>query len=112
MNFVVALLLLFMGEEEAFWMTATIVEKLAVGACFLSLIIPLTCSQGYYTRTMLGVIADARLFTDLIAQKLPKLAAHLQKFKVDTVSIAIRWFLCLFVNIFPLEARVHSSAHF
>ena len=31
MNFVVALLLLFMAEEEAFWMTVTIVSKLAVG---------------------------------------------------------------------------------
>lgn len=31
MNFVVALLLLFMAEEEAFWMMVTIVEKLAVG---------------------------------------------------------------------------------
>lgn len=39
MNFVVALLLLFMGEEEAFWMTATIVEKLAVGARLLFLLL-------------------------------------------------------------------------
>lgn len=56
---------------------------------------------------MLGVIADARLFCDLIGQKIPKLAAHIQKFNVDMQSIAIRWFLCLFVNIFPLE--VHST---
>ena len=55
---------------------------------------------------MLGVIADARYFAELIAQKIPKLAAHMQKLKVDMQPIAVRWFLCLFVNIFPLETSL------
>ena len=66
----------------------------------------LSSSEGYYTRTMLGVIADARLFSEFVTHKIPKLATHMQKLKVDLQPIAVRWFLCLFVNIFPLETSL------
>lgn len=57
---------------------------------------------------MLGVLTDARLFNELISQKIPKLSAHMQKLNVDIQPIIVRWFLCLFVNVFPLEVLTNE----
>ncbi|POM72165.1 Hypothetical protein PHPALM_11164, partial [Phytophthora palmivora] len=68
MNFLAAVLLQNMGEEEAFWVLAAIVEEL---------------TPQYHTRTMSGSRADQRVFSDLVAQKLPALANHLETLGVD-----------------------------
>jgi hypothetical protein len=88
MNFLAAVLLQQMGEEEAFWVLAAIVEELT----------PL-----YHTNTMTGSRADQRVFSDLVTQKLPVLAAHLQMLGVDFEPFTLKWFLCLFLNTLPFE---------
>ncbi|KAE9018976.1 hypothetical protein PR002_g12947 [Phytophthora rubi] len=88
MNFLAAVLLQQMGEEEAFWVLASIVEELT----------PL-----YHTRTMAGSRADQRVFADLVTQKLPVLANHLQMLGVDFEPFTLKWFLCLFLNTLPFE---------
>ncbi|CEG39566.1 gtpase-activating protein [Plasmopara halstedii] len=88
MNFLAAVLLQHMGEEEVFWVLAAIVEELT----------PL-----YHTRTMTGSRADQRVFSDLVTQKLPVLANHLQMLGVDFEPFTLKWFLCLFLNTLPFE---------
>ena len=60
MNFVVALLLLFMDEEDAFWMLSVIVE----------VILP-----GYYTADLFGAVVDQHVLRQLIGERLPKVVA-------------------------------------
>ncbi|ETM97301.1 hypothetical protein PPTG_25017 [Phytophthora nicotianae INRA-310] len=88
MNFLAAVLLQNMGEEEAFWVLAAIVEEL---------------TPQYHTRTMTGSRADQRVFSDLVTQKLPVLANHLQTLGVDFEPFTLKWFLCLFLNTLPFE---------
>ncbi|CAH0479286.1 unnamed protein product [Peronospora belbahrii] len=88
MNFLAAVLLQNMGEEEAFWVLAAIVEEL---------------TPQYHTQTMTGSRADQRVFSDLVTQKLPVLASHLQALGVDYEPFTLKWFLCLFLNTLPFE---------
>lgn len=88
MNFTCALHLLFMEEEEAFWMLSTIMEHL----------LPFD----YYT-SMQGVIIDCQICEKLIAAKLPKLAFHLNALEVSVAPVLHHWFICLFVTVLPLE---------
>ncbi|CAI5707605.1 unnamed protein product [Peronospora effusa] len=88
MNFLAAVLLQNMGEEEAFWVLAAIVEEL---------------TPQYHTQTMTGSRADQRVFSDLVTQKLPVLANHLHTLGVDFEPFTLKWFLCLFLNTLPFE---------
>ncbi|RLN49058.1 hypothetical protein BBJ28_00011465 [Nothophytophthora sp. Chile5] len=88
MNFLAAVLLQQMAEEEAFWVLAAIVEEL---------------TPQYHTRTMAGSRADQRVFSDLVTQKLPLLARHLRVLGVDFEPFTLKWFLCLFLNTLPFE---------
>ena len=55
---------------------------------------------------MLGVIADARVFSEILAHKLPKLAAHFKQLGIGIDPIIVRWFLCFFANLLPFEAAL------
>lgn len=88
MNFLAAVLLHQMEEEEAFWVLAAIVEEL---------------TPMYHTRSMAGSRADQRVFSDLVQQKLPALYQHMQRLGVDFEPFTLKWFLCLFLNTLPFE---------
>ncbi|DAZ97111.1 TPA: hypothetical protein N0F65_010434 [Lagenidium giganteum] len=88
MNFLVAVLLHHLEEEEAFWVLAVMIEDL----------IP-----QFHTRTMSGSRAEQRVFTDLVQQKLPMIAQHMHALGVDLEPFTLKWFLCLFLNTLPFE---------
>lgn len=46
---------------------------------------------------------------ELVAAKLPKLAAHLKELNCDMTLIATDWFLCLFATVLPSEVIASSS---
>ncbi|RHY34986.1 hypothetical protein DYB32_000484 [Aphanomyces invadans] len=91
MNFLGAMLLVYLGEEEAFWVLACIVEDLV---------------PGYHTKSMVGSRVDQHVFAALIEQKLPHVAHHLQALHVHLAPVTFKWFLCLFVNTLPLETTL------
>jgi hypothetical protein len=65
MNFLVATLLLFCEEREAFWiLAATIEDKL---------------SADFYSRTMLGLQTDLLVLDSLLDNELPRLADFLRQ---------------------------------
>ncbi|OQS06072.1 hypothetical protein THRCLA_01868 [Thraustotheca clavata] len=91
MNFLAAVLLVYMGEEEAFWVLACIIEDLV---------------PEYHTKSMLGSRVDQYVFQALVTQKLPHVAHHLNQLNVHLTPLTFKWFLCLFVNTLPLETTL------
>eukprot|EP00164_Ancoracysta_twista_P019894 GFYU01035247.1.p1 GENE.GFYU01035247.1~~GFYU01035247.1.p1 ORF type:complete len:540 (-),score=146.44 GFYU01035247.1:62-1645(-) len=96
MNYLAASLLLFMEEEEAFWTLVVIVEEILVD---------------YFSESMMGSYIDQSVFKELIGEKLPKLASHLEAIGMPLPLISHQWFLCLYVNALPWETtfRVWDS---
>lgn len=78
---IVACLLLFMEEENAFWMMATIVEDLLPAS--------------YYSSTLLGIQADQRVMHTLIANYLSSVDESLRKHDIELSLITLHWFLTL-----------------
>ncbi|KAI5074731.1 hypothetical protein GOP47_0010692 [Adiantum capillus-veneris] len=93
MNFVAGLLLLVMRrEEEAFWMLAVLLENVLFQDC--------------YTNDLSGSHVEQRVFKDLLNQKCPRLAAHLELIGFDVSLVITEWFLCLFAKSLPSETTL------
>merc|ERR1719419_1257433 len=69
LNRIAAIALLFLGEEDSFWCLVAIVESLL--------------SSDHYSKTLLASHVDQRVLKDLVADKLPKLYAHFDAYRVD-----------------------------
>ncbi|KAL6062411.1 GTPase activating protein (GAP) [Balamuthia mandrillaris] len=89
MNIVCAVFLLFLNEEEAFWLLSTVVDEML---------------KGYYTKEMLGSCVDQRVFEVLFAENLPRLYAHINEIlQIPIAWFSLPWFLCLFIGKLPLK---------
>jgi len=88
MNIVAATILLFMNEEEAFWLTSSICEELL---------------PDYYVTSMIGSMADQRVFEVLVQTYLPNIYSHLESVGIPIQLISFPWFMCIYVNCLPLE---------
>ncbi|XP_071752605.1 TBC1 domain family member 2B [Centroberyx gerrardi] len=84
LNRLAAIALLYLDQEEAFWCLIAIVEVFM--------------PRDYYTKTLLGSQVDQRVFKDLMSEKLPRLHAHFEQYKVDFSLITFNWFLVVFVD--------------
>jgi hypothetical protein len=62
----------------------------------------------YYSQGMIGVRADHLVFLELLAQKLPKVYSHLKKFDIPMSGVISGWFMCLFINVLPLQVSKHD----
>lgn len=82
---IAASLLLFMEEEDAFWMMATIVED----------ILP----ASYYSSTLLGIQADQRVMQTLIANYLGTVDETLKKHDIELSLITLPWFMTIFSGV-------------
>ena len=80
-NYLVAHLLRYMEEEEAFWMICAIVE----------IFLPLD----YYS-CMIGVLVDQKIFGKLLKETLPDIWNTFKKCKTIPDLITTKWFVCLF----------------
>ncbi|KAF3510444.1 hypothetical protein F2Q69_00003117 [Brassica cretica] len=93
LNYVAALLLLVMKtEEDAFWMLAVLLENVLVRDC--------------YTTNLSGCHVEQRVFKDLLSQKCPRIATHLDDMGFDVSLVATEWFLCLFSKSLPSETTL------
>ncbi|XP_069765857.1 small G protein signaling modulator 3 isoform X1 [Narcine bancroftii] len=82
---VAACLLLFLEEEDAFWMMCAIIEDLVPAS--------------YFSTTLLGVQTDQRVLRHLIAQYLPRLDKLLQEHDIELSLISLHWFLTAFASV-------------
>ncbi|XP_054475143.1 TBC1 domain family member 2B [Anoplopoma fimbria] len=84
LNRLAAIALLYLDQEDAFWSLIAIVEVFM--------------PRDYYTKTLMGSQVDQRVFKDLMSEKLPRLHAHFEQYKVDFSLITFNWFLVVFVD--------------
>jgi hypothetical protein len=91
MNLIAANLLLIMpSAEEAFWVLASIVEK----------ILP----QGYYDHSLISSRADQQVLRHYVSTVLPKLSAHLDSLSIELEALTFQWFLSVFTDCLCAEA--------
>jgi hypothetical protein len=67
MNIVAATFLLYMPEEEAFWLLCTVCEDML---------------PEYYTKALLGSQVDQYIFCSLVSNNLPAIDDHFKKVNV------------------------------
>ncbi|KAH0616861.1 hypothetical protein JD844_028289 [Phrynosoma platyrhinos] len=86
---VVASLLLFLEEEDAFWMMCAIIEDLVPAS--------------YFSTTLMGVQTDQRVLRHLIVQYLPRLDKLLQEHDIELSLITLHWFLTSFASVVHIK---------
>ncbi|MBA0660833.1 hypothetical protein Goklo_012789 [Gossypium klotzschianum] len=89
MNFFAGLLLLMMPEENAFWTLVGIIDDYF---------------NGYYTEEMIESQVDQLVFEELMRERFPKLASHLDFLGVQVTWLSAPWFFSIFINILPWES--------
>ncbi|KAI9726945.1 MAG: hypothetical protein M1828_000293 [Chrysothrix sp. TS-e1954] len=87
MNIVVAALLIYMSEAQAFYLLSVLCDRLL---------------PGYYSTTMYGTLLDQRVFESLVEKTMPILWEHLVKSDVQLSVVSLPWFLSLYINSMPL----------
>lgn len=91
MNLITAYLLLIIPTaEDAFWMLASIIEK----------ILP----DGYYDHSLLASRADQQVLRHYVSSILPKLSAHLDDLNIELEALTFQWFLSVFTDCLSAEA--------
>lgn len=87
MNIVVAALLIYMSEAQAFFLLSALCDRLV---------------PGYYSQTMYGTLLDQKVFEGLVERTMPILWEHLAKNDVQLSVVSLPWFLSLYINSMPL----------
>ncbi|RDA90522.1 hypothetical protein CP533_0833 [Ophiocordyceps camponoti-saundersi (nom. inval.)] len=87
MNIVVAALLIYMSESQAFFLLSALCDRLV---------------PGYYSTTMYGTLLDQKVFESLVERTMPILWEHLVRSDVQLSVVSLPWFLSLYVNSMPL----------
>lgn len=87
MNIVVAALLIYMNEAQAFFLLSALCDRLV---------------PGYYSQTMYGTLLDQKVFEGLVEKTMPVLWEHLAKNDVQLSVVSLPWFLSLYINSMPL----------
>ncbi|KAJ5794627.1 hypothetical protein N7457_001226 [Penicillium paradoxum] len=87
MNIVVAALLIYMSEAQAFSILSVLCDRLL---------------PGYYSTTMYGTLLDQKVFESLVEKTMPVLWDHLTKSDVQLSVVSLPWFLSLYINSMPL----------
>jgi hypothetical protein len=89
MGTIVACLLLFLEEEDAFWLMCTIIEDILPGS--------------YYSHTLIGVQTDMKVLGQLIGTYLPEIDQQFKKHDIELSLICINWFLTIFSNVLHIR---------
>ncbi|KAK7984808.1 hypothetical protein PG988_002430 [Apiospora saccharicola] len=87
MNIVVAALLIYISESQAFFLLSALCDRLV---------------PGYYSTTMYGTLLDQKVFESLVEKTMPVLWEHLVKADVQLSVVSLPWFLSLYINSMPL----------
>ena len=89
MNFMVAIGLLYLDEEDAFWLLVAITEVFF--------------SSKHYNHYLSGSQADQRVLDNIATKKMPELMIHFSELNVELAPISFNWFMTLFIDSLPVE---------
>ncbi|EFA81300.1 ankyrin repeat-containing protein [Heterostelium album PN500] len=94
MGFITCLLIIYMAEEDAFWVLVQLAEKYGMAEMWKP--------DFPYLQTSFG------LLNTMLEQQFPQLFAHIQKQNVFTPLFSSQWFICLLIyNLpFPVIVRI------
>jgi hypothetical protein len=88
MNFIAAMLLVVLGDEErAFWALTAAIERLGV--------------EGYYCDSMKLLRADVRVLEGLLARKCPRVSRAFRENDIELISIVSEWYITWFSTCLP-----------
>ncbi|EEB05840.1 GTPase activating protein Gyp2 [Schizosaccharomyces japonicus yFS275] len=87
-NIVVAALLVYCTEEQAYFLFSQLSKYY----------IP-----GYYSKIIYGVLLDLNVFTYLLEHTLPHVHKHLADIDIDLKLLTLNWFLTLYIKVFRLD---------
>eukprot|EP00835_Amoeboradix_gromovi_P002040 NODE_107_length_19843_cov_0.502077.p2 type:complete len:670 gc:universal NODE_107_length_19843_cov_0.502077:5927-3918(-) len=91
MNLVTSVLLIYLNEEQAFWVLTIICERML---------------PQYYSTNMYGGMLDLKVLEYLIDQHLPIIARHLNGIEISVSMQCLPWFLSLYISIVPLKYAI------
>ncbi|XP_072029741.1 small G protein signaling modulator 3 homolog isoform X2 [Amphiura filiformis] len=86
---IAASLLLYMEEEDAFWIMCAIIEDLVPAS--------------YYSSSLLGVQADQRVLRQLMVSYLPEIDQLLKSHDIELSLITLHWFLTAFASVVHMK---------
>ncbi|PFH46202.1 hypothetical protein AMATHDRAFT_70349 [Amanita thiersii Skay4041] len=87
MNILAAAILIYMSEEQAFWLLEVLCDRLL---------------PGYYSPSMHGTLLDQRVFEALVTRCLPIIHDHFSAVDVQLSVASLPWFLSLYINSMPM----------
>ncbi|KAJ3151541.1 hypothetical protein HDU89_001984 [Geranomyces variabilis] len=87
MNIVVSVLLIYLTEEQAFWILTILCERML---------------PGYYSTNMVGAVVDNHVFETLVAKYMPMMSEHFKKHEIQLSVACLPWFLSLYINSISL----------
>jgi TBC1 domain family member 2B len=88
MNFIVAMALLVLEPEDAFWLLVAITEHHL---------------NNYYDTGLIGAQVDQFILKDLIKHKAYDIHQHFEINEVDITSLTLNWFMAIFIDSVPFE---------
>jgi hypothetical protein len=89
LNFIAGTLLLFLSEEDSFWLLCVITE------CLLP--------RDNYSSSMTGTYLDQQVFEEVVRERLPAIDEKLTSCGLQLSLCSIVWFMCLYVNTLRIE---------
>ena len=92
LNSVVGTLLLFMGEEDAFWCLTQLVEA--------------RLARGFWSSTLWRCRAEQEVLKALLARREPTICRQLEAARIALELYSTGWWLTLFVSDLPLETAL------
>eukprot|EP00112_Aurelia_sp_Birch-Aquarium-sp1_P025713 Seg871.1 transcript_id=Seg871.1/GoldUCD/mRNA.D3Y31 product="TBC1 domain family member 10A" protein_id=Seg871.1/GoldUCD/D3Y31 len=88
---IVAVLLMHMTEEEAFWMLVAICEKYL---------------KGYFGLRLESLQLDSVIFASLLDRTFPYISIHLRTHSIDPVMYIVEWMMCMFSRTLPFATAL------